>query len=252
MKPRQSAVLIASVLSLALMPWATHAEVVTRSCTYLLSVGSAAENLGPYPIPNGRLTATSRVRNNSWHDARGVARENSAVAAKYCLQNARQEGITEPTECFDSRRTLATEGRALISGMSVSPATLNYELRSALPATARSELCRRAAGQDARRISSYEVTLTIPSGSRDVRRECAIDGMNPVVLRGNNLNCDRGTSAARPETRWSRWYTDKSPAQMPNFIASYCRNDRNSQLSEILQWQMRQGDGAYRVRFSCR
>lgn len=210
-----------------------NAETTSRSCTYDLIIESSSPSITPQRIYELKATGSfshSWVQSNPARTARSMAQG----AALGCLR-ASVNSPVQPAECTQPRSNVGT---------------VHVQFRHQnLSQEVRDQVCLTAARQNlGTRIGSYQLRVETRGGT-DVRREC---NNNQVLIRGTNLICGGGVSASAPETRWSKWYTDKSPAQMPAWIAGYCRNNRNSQNSTINRWEINPNTGALRVHFSCR
>jgi hypothetical protein len=228
---RSSLLLLATAIMTFSLTEKAQSETTTRSCSYDLIAESS--QIAPQRLYELKSTATfshSYLQSNPNRVARGLARD----AALGCLEASKNSAVP-PVECTLPRITIGS-------------ARIEFNHRN-MAEELRNKMCATARAYNRTAIRDYQLRV-VTRGGTDVRRECNNDR---VLIRGTNLNCTAGgTSASAPETRWSRWYTDKSPEQMHPWIAGYCRNNRNSQHSSINAWEINPNTGALRVHFSCR
>lgn len=214
------------------------ALTTTRSCNYSIQATASSPDIGYFEI--GTLKSTTAFSHTTIQsNPKRAAREAAASGAFECLSDARTSA-TKPTSCTNPRWIIGET-------------KIDYNIDN-LEETAKNALCRKILDNNLGNGARTYRVLVRTRGGTDVRRECNVENRLEPIISGTNLNCSvaTGKSASRPEQRWSKWYSDKSPKQMHAWIAGYCQNDRNSKNSEILRWEMDTKTGAYRVLFFCK
>ena len=218
------------------------AKNVTRECNYQLFYDGRNPDFSPQLLEGSALQVVVSLESYRNNASPAAARKLARDVAKKCL-SAAVDARVRPMDCNPNGRITDERTNKIIGTVETRFPVDN------LKAETQRQICQFLnLNQLGQALRSYRLSVKT-LGSSDVRRECNND---QVLFEMTNLNCSGSVSMPRPEQRWSKWYNDLSPMQMHNWIADYCKNDRNSYDSSIERWQQNPANGSFRVFFNCK